>query len=145
MTNAEMKAQIEALMKENAKLKSNATKQAHEGLSFKVSEKGAVSVYGLGRFPVTLYGSQWEKLAKHMPSLMDYLTANADKLATKGTPAQESLDQPAVVTALTAKAPAVAVAPMVRKAPETAATKAVTFQCSPEEAAALNALLAKGI
>jgi hypothetical protein len=38
-------------------------------LSFKISEKGAVSVYGLGRFPVTLYFEQWSKLFAHIDEL----------------------------------------------------------------------------
>jgi len=42
----------------------------------KVTEKGGVSVYGLGRFPVTLYGSQWDKLAANMPAIMAFVDAN---------------------------------------------------------------------
>ena len=53
-----MTAEIERLKAENSALKSSPAK----ALSFKVSTKGAVSVYGLGRFPVTLYKQQWERL-----------------------------------------------------------------------------------
>ena len=56
----DLKAEIERLKAENANLK---TKKGASGtMSMKVSEKGALSVYGLGRFPVTLYKEQWNKL-----------------------------------------------------------------------------------
>ena len=55
----EMQAEIERLRAENEALKKPATRGQ---LSLRVSEKGALSVYGLGRFPVTLYREQWEKL-----------------------------------------------------------------------------------
>lgn len=58
-------------------------KASERKLSLKVSEKGAVSLYGMGRFPVTLYGSQWEKLIAHAPAIKAFLEANADKLSTK--------------------------------------------------------------
>lgn len=54
-------------------------------LTLKVSEKGAVSLYGTGRFPVTLYGTQWERLLNEADAIRAFLTANADKLATKAT------------------------------------------------------------
>lgn len=53
------------------------------GISFKVSEKGAVSVYGLGRFPVTLYQEQWEKLLKEADSIRTFISDNKDKLKAK--------------------------------------------------------------
>jgi hypothetical protein len=49
----------------------------------KVSAKGGVSAYGLGRFPVTLYASQWVALNDRMPEVMAFIEANRDKLATK--------------------------------------------------------------
>ena len=52
-------------------------------LSLKVSEKGAVSLYGMGRFPVTLYGTQWERLIDAAPQIKAFLEANASLLATK--------------------------------------------------------------
>jgi hypothetical protein len=52
-------------------------------LSFKVSEKGAVSVYGLGRFPVTLYLEQWDSLLSHASELREFIEANKSKLKTK--------------------------------------------------------------
>jgi hypothetical protein len=53
-------------------------------LSFKVSEKGGVSVYGLGRFPVTLYVEQWSKLLSSAEELKAFIEANRSKLKTKG-------------------------------------------------------------
>lgn len=52
-------------------------------LTLKVSEKGAVSLYGMGRFPVTLYGEQWTKLLAHAPTITAFLEANASLLSTK--------------------------------------------------------------
>lgn len=52
--------------------------------SFKVSAKGAVSVYGMGRFPVTLYKSQWETLIGVIPDLEKFIAANAASLTVKG-------------------------------------------------------------
>jgi hypothetical protein len=52
-------------------------------MSFKVSDKGGVSVYGLGRFPVTLYYEQWIKLLDRAPDLREFLEANKDKLKLK--------------------------------------------------------------
>ena len=54
----DLKAEVERLKAENAQLKT----QRGRNVSLKVSEKGGVSVYGLGRFPVTLYKEQWTKL-----------------------------------------------------------------------------------
>lgn len=52
-------------------------------LRFKVSEKGAVSVYGLGRFPVTLYLEQWEQLLSHSDELREFIEANRAQLKIK--------------------------------------------------------------
>ena len=52
-------------------------------MSFKVSEKGAVSVYGLGRFPVTLYQEQWDKLLKEAENIRTFISDNKEKLKTK--------------------------------------------------------------
>ena len=60
MTPEEMKKELERLQAENETLK----KRSEKELSLKVSQKGGVSVYGLGRFPVTLYKEQWEKTAR---------------------------------------------------------------------------------
>lgn len=80
MSMIDLQAQIAALTAENNKLKSHTTSNR---LSFRVSEKGACSVYGLGRFPVTLYREQWERLAAAMPELKAFIEANTDKLTVK--------------------------------------------------------------
>ena len=58
MSDDDLKAELERLRNENAALK----KGASTAIRLKVSEKGAVSIYGMGRFPVTLYKEQWLKL-----------------------------------------------------------------------------------
>ena len=58
MSDEDLKAELERLRNENAALKKGAT----SGVTMKVSEKGALSIYGMGRFPVTLYKEQWLKL-----------------------------------------------------------------------------------
>jgi hypothetical protein len=55
-------------------------------LTFKVSDKGGVSVYGLGRFPVTLYYEQWVRLLAVTDQLREFIEANKDKLKMKETP-----------------------------------------------------------
>jgi hypothetical protein len=72
-------AQIEALKAENAKLK----EARNAKISFKVSEKGALSAYGLGRFPVSLYAGQWERLLAVADQIKAFMAENKDKLATK--------------------------------------------------------------
>jgi len=62
MSDEELKAEIERLRSENAALKKGGT----SGIRMKVSEKGGVSVYGMGRFPVTLYKEQWLKAAGYV-------------------------------------------------------------------------------
>lgn len=75
----ELLAQIEALKAENTKL------LAQERATFRmaIGEKGGVSVYGMGRFPVTLYREQWEKLFSHQGDIKAFLETNASKLKTK--------------------------------------------------------------
>lgn len=76
-------AELEALRAELASLRAAAA--AGQRISYKVSEKGALSVYGLGRFPVTLYRSQWERLLdpSNVTAITAYMVANRDRLATK--------------------------------------------------------------
>ena len=57
--------------------------QTKSKVSFKVSAKGAVSVYGMGRFPVTLYAGQWERLFENLDSLKKFMADNADNLSRK--------------------------------------------------------------
>jgi hypothetical protein len=69
-----------------AKLAELESKQQRTGtLQFKVSEKGGVSVYGLGRFPVTLYYEQWVRLLDASPQLREFLEENKSKLKLKTT------------------------------------------------------------
>jgi hypothetical protein len=78
-TDDEMKAELERLKAENAALKARGSK----GVSMKVSEKGAVSVYGLGRFPVTLYQEQWLKLLELAEDIRGFIRENEAKLKKK--------------------------------------------------------------
>lgn len=79
MSDDEMKAELERLRKENAALK----KGASTGIRLKVSEKGAVSVYGMGRFPVTLYKEQWLKLLDMADDIRAFIAANEAQLKAK--------------------------------------------------------------
>jgi hypothetical protein len=81
MSEAELKAELERLKAENEALKKKAP--GKNGISFKVSEKGAVSVYGMGRFPVTLYKEQWEKLLSLADDIKAFIKENDDKLKKK--------------------------------------------------------------
>ena len=78
---AEMQAELARLKAENDTLRT--AKASSTTISLKVSEKGAVSVYGMGRFPVTLYREQWEKLLAQAPKIRDFINANAAGLSTK--------------------------------------------------------------
>ncbi len=80
MSDEDMKAELERLRSENAALK----KGAATGITMKVSEKGAVSIYGMGRFPVTLYKEQWLKLLDMSDDIRRFIAANEGKLKTKG-------------------------------------------------------------
>lgn len=76
----DLKAEIERLKAENANLK----KPSERGtLSMKVSEKGALSIYGMGRFPVTLYKEQWLKLMGIADEIKKFIKDNDSKLKTK--------------------------------------------------------------
>jgi hypothetical protein len=76
-----MKEELERLRTENEALK----KRSEKGLSLKVSQKGGVSVYGLGRFPVTLYKEQWEKLLDMSDDIRAFIQENEPQLKTKGS------------------------------------------------------------
>jgi len=80
MSDEEMKAELERLRAENERLKERPAK----AMSLKVSEKGGVSVYGLGRFPVTLYKEQWAKLLDMADEIRAFIKDNDSKLKTKG-------------------------------------------------------------
>ena len=72
------KEELARLRAENEKLKTGGRK-----FSLKVSEKGGLSVYGLGRFPVTLYMEQWEKLLALADDIKTFIADNQDKLKKK--------------------------------------------------------------
>jgi hypothetical protein len=74
-TYEELKARLAELEKKGTRSGS---------LEFRVSEKGGVSVYGLGRFPVTLYYEQWVRLLEAMENLKQFLEENKGKLKLKG-------------------------------------------------------------
>ena len=72
-------AELERLRAENAQLKRTASRD----MTLKVSEKGGLSVYGLGRFPVTLYRDQWTKLLDMAEDIRAFIRANEASLKTK--------------------------------------------------------------
>ena len=75
----DMRAELDRLRKENESLKKSAVK----GVSLKVSEKGGVSVYGLGRFPITLYKEQWAKLLDLSDQIKAFIAEHESELKTK--------------------------------------------------------------
>jgi hypothetical protein len=79
MSDEDLKAELEKLRAENDQLKNKSVR----GLSMKVSEKGALSLYGVGRFPVTLYKEQWIKVLGMKDEIEKFLQANASQLKTK--------------------------------------------------------------
>ena len=79
MSEDDLKAELERLRRENESLKRGAAK----GVSLKVSEKGGVSVYGLGRFPITLYKEQWTKLLDMADDIRAFIRANEGQLKSK--------------------------------------------------------------
>ena len=76
-TYDELKARLQELEKQVD------TKKRSGAMEFRVSEKGGVSVYGLGRFPVTLYYEQWTRLLDAAPELKSFLEENKAKLKLK--------------------------------------------------------------
>ena len=79
MVDDALHAEVERLKAENAALKARATR----GVSIKVSEKGGVSVYGLGRFPVTLYKEQLAKLLDVADDIRAFIKEHDAQLKTK--------------------------------------------------------------
>ena len=79
MSDEQMKAELERLRNENAALK----RRTSSAVRMKVSEKGAVSVYGMGRFPVTLYKEQWLKLLDMSSEIRAFIAENEARLKAK--------------------------------------------------------------
>jgi hypothetical protein len=80
---AEPDTSKEELMKRIAELEEQLHFRKPQGLEFRVSDKGGVSVYGLGRFPVTLYCEQWLRLLEQADGLRAFLEQNKSKLKFK--------------------------------------------------------------
>ncbi len=83
MSDEAMRAELERLKAENAALKARGSR----GVTLKVSEKGGVSVYGLGRFPVTLYKEQWVRLLDLAGDIRAFMKDHDAELKAK--PARE--------------------------------------------------------
>jgi len=79
MSDEALQKEIERLKAENEALKARGTR----GVSMKVSEKGGVSIYGLGRFPVTLYKEQWAKLLDMADDIRAFMKDNDAHLKAK--------------------------------------------------------------
>jgi hypothetical protein len=80
MSDEDVRAELARLKEENERLKARQTR----AVSLKVSEKGGLSVYGLGRFPVTLYKEQWTKLLDMTEDIRAFLKENDSRLKAKG-------------------------------------------------------------
>jgi hypothetical protein len=79
--SVDINAQLAALLAENAKLKEKMT--AKSTLSFKISDKGCLSVYGNGRFPTSLYAQQWLRLLERAEDIKVFIETNKSKLTFK--------------------------------------------------------------
>ncbi len=80
MGEEDLRAELERLRAENEALRATVARPA----SIKVSEKGAVSVYGLGRFPVTLYKEQWLRLLAMAEEIRKFIAENESRLKVRG-------------------------------------------------------------
>ena len=76
-TKRELEAEVEVLRKLLA------SKNGDGPLTYQVSQKGAVSIYGLMRFPITLYKNQWEQVLEHQDELRKFIKDNESRLKTK--------------------------------------------------------------
>lgn len=79
MSDEELRQELERVKKENEQLK----QKTNRGMSMKVSQKGALSVYGLGRFPVTLYKQQWLRLLDETENIRQFIQENDSELKSK--------------------------------------------------------------
>lgn len=95
-SNADLMAEIARLKAENEQMKSEQVARKSRNLYCKVSQKGAVSVYGLGRMPVTLYDGQWGRLEAFMPEVKQFRIDHQSELSQKppkGEAAPEAAEQ----------------------------------------------------
>jgi len=76
MNNEQMQQELARLRAENLKL-------SQKGSAIKVSQKGAVSVYGFGQWPVTLYASQWETMFDKIPAIKQFIADHKAELSVK--------------------------------------------------------------
>lgn len=74
-------------------LSANEAERQTGNLILKVSAKGALSIYGLGRWPMTLYVEQWQRVIAHVPEIEAYIAAHGDKLKRKGDDATADQEQ----------------------------------------------------
>ncbi len=79
-TEEELQSELERLRRENEQLKQKSSR----GINLKVSQKGAVSLYGLGRFPVTLYKEQWERVLGMADEIREFIAEHDAELKKKG-------------------------------------------------------------
>ena len=82
MADQNLQAELERLKAENEQLKKKSGGRSKD-ITFKVSQKGAVSVYGMGRFPVTLYKEQWVRLLDKKEELLEFIDDNDSLLKAK--------------------------------------------------------------
>ncbi|MGZ3651815.1 MAG: hypothetical protein ACXVB9_14865 [Bdellovibrionota bacterium] len=87
MSDVDMKAELDRLRRENEELKQS--KKRGGALSLKVSQKGAVSLYGMGRFPVTLYKEQWLRVVEFADEIKKFIDENQSLLKSKGDKDEE--------------------------------------------------------
>ncbi len=80
---AESEPTKEELLKRIAELEQQVRARKPAALEFRVSDKGGISVYGLGRFPVTLYYEQWTRLLARADELRAFIEENKGKLKLK--------------------------------------------------------------
>jgi hypothetical protein len=80
-TPIDLNAELARLRAENEKLRT--ANEKRQTLTCKVSEKGAMSLYGMGRFPITLYAQQWEKVFANQDMIKASLEANKSRLTIK--------------------------------------------------------------
>ena len=89
MADENLKEELERLRAENERLK----KRSSRGVTMKVSEKGGVSVYGLGRFPVTLYKEQWTRLLDMAEDIKTFIRENEGVLKSKEDASRDAVEK----------------------------------------------------